>query len=242
MTRGKCTTYPGHCRNVFASMLSMNAGRKWTSCGKHWTTGSRNRDIEEDACCRRHTSNAVSQTVEARCCPPETSNTGQRGVRRLPNAVIKGFELVLETGGKLLGKSSNRFSLLPLRWTALLQGCTTPYRQTWPVHARRGQTLFFLSGQQKSYSSRLRRNSGGRGTQVETFVEDARALANAWTRQMEQNEVFLEPVIKRPYASALYFRSECRGMGWEPHIRKSAFRKRSCSCRPHTTGALHHPT
>ena len=33
------------------------------------------------------------------------------------NAVIKGFELVLETGGKLLGKSSNRFSLLPLRWT-----------------------------------------------------------------------------------------------------------------------------
>ena len=84
MTRGKCTTYLGHCRNVFASMLSMNAGRKWTSCGKHWTTGSRNRDIEEDACCRRHTSNAVSQTVEARCCPPETSNTGQRGVRRLP--------------------------------------------------------------------------------------------------------------------------------------------------------------
>ena len=36
--------------------------------------------------------------------------------------------------------------------------------------------------------------------------------------------------------------SECRGMGWEPHIRKSAFRKRSCSCRPHTTGALHHPS
>ena len=33
------------------------------------------------------------------------------------NAVIKGFELVLETGGKLLGKSSNSFSLLPLRWT-----------------------------------------------------------------------------------------------------------------------------
>ncbi len=31
-------------------------------------------------------------------------------------------------------------------------------------------------------------------------------------------------------------------MGWEPHIRKSAFRKRSCSCRPHTTGALHHPS
>ena len=30
------------------------------------------------------TSNAESQTVEARCCPPETSNTGQRGVRRLP--------------------------------------------------------------------------------------------------------------------------------------------------------------
>lgn len=117
MTRGKCTTYLGHCRNVFASMLSMNAGRKWTSCGKHWTTGSRNRDIEEDACCRRHTSNAVSQTVEARCCPPETSNTGQRGVRRLPKRRIKGSELVLETGGKLLGKSSNRFSLLPLRWT-----------------------------------------------------------------------------------------------------------------------------
>ena len=85
MTRGKCTTYLGHCRNVFASMLSMNAERKWTSCGKHWTTGSRNRDIEKDACCRRHTSNAVSQTVDARCCPPaETSNTGQRGVRRLP--------------------------------------------------------------------------------------------------------------------------------------------------------------
>ena len=33
------------------------------------------------------------------------------------NAVIKGSELVLETGGKLLGKSSNRFSLLPPRWT-----------------------------------------------------------------------------------------------------------------------------
>jgi len=33
------------------------------------------------------------------------------------NAVIKGSELVLETGGKLLGKSSNSFSLLPLRWT-----------------------------------------------------------------------------------------------------------------------------
>ena len=31
-------------------------------------------------------------------------------------------------------------------------------------------------------------------------------------------------------------------MGWEPHIRKSAFRKRSCSCRPHTIGALHHPS
>lgn len=28
----------------------------------------------------------------------------------------------------------------------------------------------------------------------------------------------------------------------KPHIRKSAFRKRSCSCRPHTTGALHHPS
>lgn len=33
------------------------------------------------------------------------------------NAIIKGSELALETGGKLLGKSSNRFSLLPLRWT-----------------------------------------------------------------------------------------------------------------------------
>ena len=95
------------------------------------------------------------------------------------NAVIKGSELVLETGGKLLGKSSNSFSLLPLRWTGSTSRMYTPYRQTWPAHARRGQTLFFLSGQQKSYSSRLRRNSGGRGTQIETFVEDARALANA---------------------------------------------------------------
>lgn len=43
--------------------------------------------------------------------------------------------------------------------------------------------------------------------------------------------------------SALYFRSECRGMGvWEPYIRESAFRKRSWSCRPHTTGALHQPS
>ena len=33
------------------------------------------------------------------------------------NAIIKGSELALETGGKLLGKSSNRFSLLLLRWT-----------------------------------------------------------------------------------------------------------------------------
>ena len=32
------------------------------------------------------------------------------------NAVINGSELVIETGGKLLGKSSNSFSLLPLRW------------------------------------------------------------------------------------------------------------------------------
>ena len=98
---------------------------------------------------------------------------------------------------------------------ALLQGCTTPYRQTWPVHARRGQTLFFLSGQQKSYSSRLRRNSGGRGTQVETFVEDARALANAWTRQMEQNELFLEPAIKKAVCVCfvLSFRMPRYGLG-----------------------------
>ena len=131
------------------------------------------------------------------------------------NAVIKGSELVLETGGKLLGKSSNSFSLLPLRWTGSTSRMYTPYRQTWPAHARRGQTLFFLSGQQKSYSSRLRRNSGGRGTQIETFVEDARALANAWTRQMEQNEVFLEPAIKKAVCVCfvLSFRMPRYGLG-----------------------------
>lgn len=55
------------------------------------------------------------------------------------NAVIKGSELVLETGGKLLGKSSNRFSLLPPRWTGSTSRmyyaivtrqtvlCTTPF-------------------------------------------------------------------------------------------------------------------
>ena len=93
---------------------------------------------------------------------------------------------------------------------ALLQGCTTPYRQTWPVHARRGQTLFFLSGQQKSYSSRLRRNSGGRGTQVETFVEDARALANAWTRQMEQNEPHTTGALHPPSLKADHLRTALR--------------------------------
>ena len=44
-----------------------------------------------------------------------TSDSVEYDVYR--NAVIKGSELVLETGGKLLGKSSNSFSLLPLRWT-----------------------------------------------------------------------------------------------------------------------------
>lgn len=28
---------------------------------------------------------------------------------------------------------------------------------------------------------------------------------------------------------------------WEPYIRESAFRKRSCSCRPYTTEALQQP-
>lgn len=177
MTRGKCTTYLGHCRNVFASMLSMNAERKWTSCVKHWTTGSRNRDIEEDACCRRHTSNAVSQTVDAPFALLKQATPGSVEYDVYRNAIIKGSELVLETGGKLLGKSSNRFSLLLLRWTGSTSRMYTPYRQAWPAHARRGQTLFFLSGQQKSYSSRLRRSFGGRGTHVETFVEDTRALA-----------------------------------------------------------------
>ena len=154
MTREKCATYRGHCRNASESMLSMNAGRKWTSCGKHWTTGSRNRDIEEDACCRRHTSNAVSQTVEARCCPPETSNTGQRGVRVYRNAVIKGSELVLETGGKLLGKSSNRFRFSRRGGQALLQGCTTPYRQNMGLFTpRRGQTLFFSIGDNRNLTA-----------------------------------------------------------------------------------------
>ena len=130
------------------------------------------------------------------------------------NATIKGSELALETGGKLLGKYLKSVFASPAE-VDLLQGGTTPYRQTWPAHARRGQTLFFLSGQQKSYSSRLRRNSGGRGTQVETFVEDARALANAWTRQMEQNEVFLEPVIKKAacVCFVLSFRMPRYGLG-----------------------------
>ena len=30
MTREKCTTYLGHCRNASESMLSMNAEKKWT--------------------------------------------------------------------------------------------------------------------------------------------------------------------------------------------------------------------
>ena len=35
MTREKCTTYLGHYLNASGSMLSMNAGRKWISSGKH---------------------------------------------------------------------------------------------------------------------------------------------------------------------------------------------------------------
>lgn len=131
------------------------------------------------------------------------------------NAVIKGSELVLETGGKLLGKSSNRFSLLPPRWTGSTSRMYYAIPPNMACSRRRGQTLFFLSGQQKSYSSRLRRNSGGRGTQVETFVEDARALANAWTRQMEQNELFLEPAIKKAVCVCfvLSFRMPRYGLG-----------------------------
>ena len=130
------------------------------------------------------------------------------------NATIKGSELALETGGKLLGKYLKSVFASPAE-VDLLQGGTTPYRQTWPAHARRGQTLFFLSGQQKSYSSRLQRNSGGRGTQVETFVEDARALANAWTRQMEQNKLFLGLVIKKAVCVCfvLSFRMPRYGLG-----------------------------
>ena len=83
------------------------------------------------------------------------------------NAIIKGFELVFETGGKLLGKYLKQFFASPAEVNqALLQGCTAPCRKTWPTHARRGQTLFFLSGQQESYSSRLRRSSGVRGTEA----------------------------------------------------------------------------
>ena len=57
------------------------------------------------------------QTLDASFALLKQAEAGSVEYEVYRNATIKGFELVLETGGKLLGKYLKQFSYPPLKWT-----------------------------------------------------------------------------------------------------------------------------
>ena len=57
------------------------------------------------------------QTLDASFALLKQAEAGSVEYEVYRNATIKGFELVLETGGKLLENISNSFSYPPQKWT-----------------------------------------------------------------------------------------------------------------------------